>query len=441
MPATQLAVGLKTQGYKDPSWHTELDAGLTAANDRLTLSGNVTPEGAVVGYFKGQHYFRTDTKEIYRFNGTLSTNTGWVLQTVAGADVSLTGAYATAQALATAFATSRKYNFYNAFINGSTLVSQRFPSESASGTLGTTVEDFPVDRIFVRATGGTVTWRRTGSNLHSQAMSPLGIEIEGGAGITNVLVGTRLGKHAVRKLGALKANQNIYIGVKIKHSGSTTTITPELVGRSTSQASDTLAAKFASLNKTIRVGPTAFAAGLAPGNEISYVSGAIDLGAMTDGQNGIELAIDFLAMNLATIKFTLTDFWIAQEDISAILECDDFQTELEKCLLFYRKTFNYETQPASNAGFAGSVAMRFDDANDSAIPWQHGMTVRVGELTTYNPRAAGSDARSTDDTTTKSFVSATPGQQNSYATFQGSGAGTPQQTFHMHAKLECEWKN
>lgn len=43
----------------------------------LPLSGSGHPEGVATGVIVGQTYFRTDTGELYLFNGTPGNNTGW----------------------------------------------------------------------------------------------------------------------------------------------------------------------------------------------------------------------------------------------------------------------------------------------------------------------------------------------------------------------------
>lgn len=42
--------------------------------------GTDAPEGVVTGYAVGNHlYFRTSTGKLYIFNGTVGTDTGWVI--------------------------------------------------------------------------------------------------------------------------------------------------------------------------------------------------------------------------------------------------------------------------------------------------------------------------------------------------------------------------
>lgn len=43
----------------------------------LPLSGAGHPEGVATGTIVGQTYFRTDTGELFLFNGTPGTDTGW----------------------------------------------------------------------------------------------------------------------------------------------------------------------------------------------------------------------------------------------------------------------------------------------------------------------------------------------------------------------------
>lgn len=63
MAATELAVGLRTQEYRDPQWHTELNAGLVEASARLTLNGDLS---TVQGKWLGQIGYDT-VEEVLKF--------------------------------------------------------------------------------------------------------------------------------------------------------------------------------------------------------------------------------------------------------------------------------------------------------------------------------------------------------------------------------------
>ena len=79
MPATQVAIGLNKQAYQDASWHTALDAGIDAANTRLTLAGAASPEAVTTGHWVGQRYFDTTNKRWFVFTGVVGTTAGWVV--------------------------------------------------------------------------------------------------------------------------------------------------------------------------------------------------------------------------------------------------------------------------------------------------------------------------------------------------------------------------
>lgn len=328
----------------------------------------------------------------------------------------------------------------NELVNGSLLVSQRFPSESATGTIATGIDAYVCDECFIFPTGGTVTWARVSAGLHSAAVSPMGLEFTGAAGITNMRVGFRLGRRMVRKLGALKAAKNVTFGVKVRHSGSTGSITPNLLVRSTSNTGDdSVSTKFATANMTTRI-TQAFPGALAAGNEVAFTH-TFDLGAMTDGQNGVEIYVDLLAMNAATVKFTVTDFWIAAGDISASLLPDDFEATLLRCLPGYQKTFNYATAPAQNAGFPGTLAMTGDDSLQCAFTWQHGVPLRFAPASptffvTYNPGAAAATPRNNaGDNGVLGTVS--PGEKCSYIRFDSSGS--KETDWHIHASADASF--
>lgn len=332
----------------------------------------------------------------------------------------------------------------NELVNGSLLVSQRFPSEAATGTIATGLDTYVCDEWFVFPTGGTVTWRRTAvaADLHSAARSPLGLEFDGAAGITNMRFGTRLGRSKVRRLGALLANKNVTFGIKVKHSGTTGSITPNFHVRSTSNTGpdEANATKFAAANMTNRV-TQAFPGALASGNEVSFTH-TFDLGAMVDSQNGVELYVDFLAMNAATIQFTVVDAWLAFGDITATLLVDDFDEALDACLLGFQKTPGYSvsvaTLLAGTAGFGGTlVGHGKDGSNISGMHWNHARAMRfAGTLVSYNPAVASNAPRNQlGDNAVTSSLSA--GQSNSYVRYDTSG--TDGVAWHVHATHDASW--
>lgn len=328
----------------------------------------------------------------------------------------------------------------NELINGSLLVSQRFPSETATGTIGTGVDAYICDECFVFPTGGTLTWTRVSAGLHSGARSPMGLELTGAAGIMNARIGFRLGRRLVRKLGALLANKNVTFGVKVRHSGTTGSLTPSLLVRSTSNTGDdSVSTKFASANMTTRL-TQAFPGALAAGNEVAFTH-TFDLGAMTDSQNGIEIYVDLGAMNAATIKFTVTDFWLAPGDISASLLPDDFDETLMRCKVGYQKTFPYAVAPAQNAGFTGSLVATGDDTYNCAFGWQHSPPLRFvptspTTFVTYNPSALAATPRNFNgDNGTTTTV--TPSDQHSYVRFDASG--NKETDWHVHATADASF--
>jgi hypothetical protein len=326
----------------------------------------------------------------------------------------------------------------NDLLNGSQLVSQRFPSLTATGTVATGLDVFVNDRWFILPTGGTVTWTRVTAGLHSDARSPAGIELTGAAGITNVRYGIRLGRELCRALGALLANKNLTFGCKVRHSGSTGSITPNLLIRSTSDTgADSVATKFAAANMTTRV-TQAFPGALAAGAEVSFTH-TFDIGAMVDSQNGLEIYVDLLAMSAATIEFTLTDFFLSSANISTNLLPDDANEHLARCAPYYRKTFPYATQPAQNAGLVGALSESTPDGpNPHCFAWRFEPRLRgtSGLLTTYNPSAANALPRNTagDD-----GAIGTQRLTDSALHQEFTASGDQNRAWYLHASLDCEW--
>ncbi len=322
--------------------------------------------------------------------------------------------------------------------NGSLLVAQRFPSLTATGTIATGIDAYVCDRWFILPTGGTVTWHRTSTGLHTGSRSPMGLRLVGAAGITNLVLGIRLGRDVTRALGALLANKNVTFGCKVRHSGSTGSTTPNFLVRSTSNAgADSTATKFATANMTTRL-TQAFPGALGAGAEVAFTH-TFDLGAMVDSQNGIELLVDLLAVSAATHELTVSDLFLAFGDLTSALLPDDFDTELARVRPWYRKTFGYDVQPAQNAGFTGTLAsagapggtpIAFDFRLDPP------MKRAAGTLVTYNPGAAANTPRNhngDNGTLTANDV----GDSGVLIRFETVGANN--RSWHIHATLDCEW--
>ena len=330
----------------------------------------------------------------------------------------------------------------SAAINGMCQVWQRHPA-AAGVSCPSGADTYVMDRFYVLPTGGAATVNRATASLPTSSVSDVALEVVGAAGVVQVKVGTRIPGHLIKRLGALASSgKPVFWTAKIKHSGSITNITPTLKIYTTSQASDELSTKFAAANMTERRS-TAFAA-ISAGNSATLsdtfdvADAAVIAGA---AENGLEVALVFTGLTgSVNEKLMITDFWFGAGSVAPSLRLPDFNAEVVRCRSFFTKTFGYSTTPAASVGLAGTVAMRQDDSNDCAIPWSHGMMMRSGGLiVTYNPSAAGTGARSTDGSTTKSLVSSTAGQFNSHAVFQGGAAGTPQQTFHVHMTVETEY--
>jgi hypothetical protein len=324
----------------------------------------------------------------------------------------------------------------NRLPNGSLMVAQKNPSESASGTVATGLDVYVVDRWFVMPTGGTVQWARQTAGLHSGSRSPIGVQLNGAAGITNVRFGVRLGRGWCRSMGALLANKNVTFGCKVRHPGSTGSLTPNLVVRSTSNTGpDSDATKFAAANMTTRL-TQAFAGAIGVGAEAAFVH-TFDLGAMVDSQNGIELHVDLGAMNAGTIAYVISDLWLSDGDISTSLLPDRFEDALDECLWTYAKTFAYATAPAQNAGFSGALAMT-GASNACAFQWKLPRPMRgAPTVTSYNPGAANAQARNTagDDST-----GATPQQiTESGLTISFTPTGSTNRAWHIQASADGEW--
>lgn len=325
----------------------------------------------------------------------------------------------------------------NRIHNGSLMVSQRYPSESASLVLADGVDTFFVDRWFCLATGGTPTVRRVTSGLHTGARSPIGVRLEGAAGVTALRFGIRLGRAWCRSMGALLANKNVTFGCKVRHAGSTGSLTPTFVVRSSNDTlDDTSALKFQTPQMVTRV-TQAFPGALGAGAEVAFTH-TFDLGAMTNGQNGIECYVDFGAVNASTIQFAITDLWLSDGDLSSVLLPDDFHQQLELARTYYQKTFPYAVLPAGGLGISSGLLVMTGDSNAYKLGWTHAPQLRATpSITLHNPGGGVAGRARNDLGDDASATSASADAQNTLISF--TPAGTKNRPWHIGAQADAEW--
>ncbi len=332
----------------------------------------------------------------------------------------------------------------NVLTNGSLFVSQREPSESATGTIatGSGNEAFPVDRFAVRCEGATMTWNRTvaAGKRHSASKSYIGLELVGAFGMTDVLFSQRLSGRQCKALGFGSGTaKNYTFGFKVRHSGTGAgSITPNLRVRSCASETDNLSSKFDSAVKTLQHGPTAFAA-LTTTQEASYIA-TYAMGTITALANGVEFEISFTPMSLTTDKITVSDVWLATADISSTLMPDDFYVEIEKCKRHYQKTFEYATRPAQNVTLSAALVVTGGN-NEVAFTWPHAPAlIRAGatnQLTWYSVDDLSARATNGGGVDRVSVQSTSPRQSRTNGVIAPSG--TKDEDWYVHAAVDAEW--
>lgn len=116
-------------------------------------------------------------------------------------------------------------------------------------------------------------------------------------------------------------------------------------------------------------------------------------------------------------------------------EMPPFETERQRCLPFFRKSFPYSTVPAQNTGstagayFAVSMAAVFG----AQMPLNPEMYTTSPVLTTYNPSAANSSWRDITNSADRTSLSGLAGQNG--LLFEGSG-GAANAANYIHWSLE-----
>jgi hypothetical protein len=292
------------------------------------------------------------------------------------------------------------------------------------------------DRWAVEPAGAGCTVSRVTTGLHSGSVGDVGIELLGAASVTSIELTQRIPRATARRLGALLANQNVTFGAKIIHSGTTGTITPTLIVRSTSNTGDdTTATKFADANMTARV-TNAFT-GITTTQE-SSLSHTFDLGAMTDSQNGVELVLSFATMGATTQRIIVSDIYLIRGAVAPLTLIRPHEDdELMKCFRYYRKTFDYATAPAQATGsYAGAFGTASDNFTSMAL-WNFGAFMRgVPTLTTYNPTQANANARSAEDAVDATVGSSSTADSGVSVTLSTAGQ---ERSWAIHAQADAEW--
>lgn len=312
--------------------------------------------------------------------------------------------------------------FAEALVNGSFLVWQRGAS-STSATAGS--RTLRADRWYTNPTGAAVTVART-ATTPTGAVSPYALLVTGATSVTTCIVaGQRVESYLMPYV-----KTTVTISALVKNDTGASLTLSLLLGTPTG------ADNFTTVNNRLTQSLTAIAD--TASQRVSYT---VDISGYTDINNGLQVEFQAPsgALNAGTKSITITEIQIDRASSFTFFRFRPFPDEILRCQRYYNKTFDYGTVPASAVGFTGTIGMRQDDANNCAIFWSHGPMRSTPTITTFNPSAAGTGCRNTDNTGTKALVSSSGGTNNSYAVFSATDpVGPEQQTYHVHMTAEAE---
>lgn len=313
--------------------------------------------------------------------------------------------------------------FAEALVNGAMLIAAR----GTSGNAPVGSRTMFIDRWFTQPVGATVAVSRV-TTTPTGAITPYALKVTGATSVTTCdVAGQRVESYLMPYV-----KSTVTVSALVKNETGAALVLDLLLG------TPTVADNFATVTNRLTQSLTSI-----PSTNSQRVSHTVDISAYTDINNGLEVRFRAPSGSLdaGTKSITITEIQIDRASSFTFFLFRPMPEEKLRCLRYYEKTFDEATVPAASAGFVGSIVMRQDDSNDCAIGWQHApKRITGGTLTTFNPGAAGTGARNTDNVGTKAFVSGSAGQNNSYAVFSSvlTGSNPEQQTFHVHMTLECE---
>ena len=239
----------------------------------------------------------------------------------------------------------RAVNGYsNALMNPGFQVWQRDSTGPISCVVAT--DTFTADRWFVNPSGvGPYTVQRADAVFTSPNYGQYVMRINGGAGLTQVELGTRIEAADVARLRAGDSSLNISFRL-LNTTG--TTVTPT-VRVSTANAENDFAGGVATPTTT----------GLTPATRATgaqgYHSTSFNTSAYANN-NGLEISITFVgAAAMAAGSLDIGELILEWGKDRSIYVEPAFSDELRRCQRYYEKTFDYSVTPADNVGAAGAL--------------------------------------------------------------------------------------
>lgn len=285
-----------------------------------------------------------------------------------------------------------------AIVNGSMLVWQRGTS-SISAPVSTRTR--LADRWYTTPVGASVTVERT-TTTPTGAVSPYALKVTGATSVTNVI----LAAQRIESYLMPYIKTTITISALVKND-TTASMTLSLTLATPSAADDWTS----SANRL-----TQPLASVASGGS-ARLSHTVDVSGYTNIDNGLEVGFltSTTSLNSASKSITITEIQIDRSAVFSFFRLRPFPDELLRCQRYYQKTFDYATVPAQNWVGAGSglpagafvipgssAGAGSDNAGGS---WVLSTVMRAAPtVTTFNPRAANSNAVRIDNSGTATIT-------------------------------------
>lgn len=142
--------------------------------------------------------------------------------------------------------------------------------------------------------------------------------------------------------------------------------------------------------------------------------------------------------------FRITGIKLELGSIATPIQYVPFEEELQRCMRYFQKSFDYATAPAQNAGL-GTGEYRFNPAvagavsTTYAIPLQTALRTAVLTVTPYNPAAANVQVRNlTDAADFTATASGGGGQKQIRITTTGTAGTALGESLAVHWTADAE---
>lgn len=179
-------------------------------------------------------------------------------------------------------------------------------------------------------------------------------------------------------------------------------------------------------------------------NAWTQVSHTVDISAYTNINNGLQVEIQIPSgSSVASDENYFTELQLAPSSVVTPFDGLTFESERDRCMHFYQKSFPYGTAPAQNAGVSGALSwinILGGAVGGGSQSMQFALPMRASPtVTTYNPSAANAQIRNVATTADWTGTTATATDNSlrmSGTQDAGATAGSHQQAVHWTASAE-----